>query len=115
MCSCGIKHKIISEITGRVGKVIYGNKNKYPSLTLYYIFKNLALKHKILLNYQVIQKEIGKLLFYLDREISNETEAHLRQECYLYYGDDIEIVLYLNQLRRDYNKKFTDFISIINI
>ena len=61
ICPCGMKHKIIKDVVGRVGKVIYGFSNKYPSLTLYYIFKNLSLQYNITVNYQAIQKEKGKL------------------------------------------------------
>lgn len=57
VCSCGLKHKIISEVKGRVGKTIYGNESNYPSLTLYYIFKNLAVKYNTMINYQAIQKK----------------------------------------------------------
>ena len=42
-CSCGLEHPILEEVTGRVGKNIYGVRKKYASLTLYYIFKNLYL------------------------------------------------------------------------
>lgn len=111
VCSCGLKHKIISEVKGRVGKTIYGNESNYPSLTLYYIFKNLAVKYNTMINYQAIQKEKGKLEFYLDRDINREIEIYMRKECKAYFSDDIEISIYPNALKRDYNKKFTDFIS----
>jgi phenylacetate-CoA ligase len=113
-CPCGMQHKIVKEVVGRVGKVIYGKGNKYPSLTLYYIFKNLALKHGTIINYQAVQKEKGKLDFYLDREINKETQEQLRQECLSYYSDDIEVGFLPNQLKRDYDKKFRDFISEVD-
>lgn len=113
-CPCGMEHKIIMDVVGRVGKVIYGRKNKYPSLTLYYIFKNLALKYNITLNYQIIQKEKGEIDIYLDINLDVETERSLREECYKYFFDDVLITIYQNQLKRDYSKKFTDFISYIN-
>ena len=113
-CPCGMQHKIICEVIGRVGKVIYGNKNKYPSLTLYYIFKNMALKYGMIINYQAIQKEKGSIEFYLDRKMSSQTEENLRGECLSYFSDDIDAVFYPNKLKRDYNKKLRDFISEID-
>lgn len=113
VCPCGLKHKIISEVKGRVGKTIFGKKGKYPSLTLYYIFKNLAVQYNTIVNYQAIQKEKGKLEFYLDRDISRETEVEIRKECKSYFSDDIEVSFYPNALKRDYNEKFSDFISKI--
>ena len=37
-CPCGIQTPIIKSINGRAGSFIYGKKNNYPSLTLYYYF-----------------------------------------------------------------------------
>lgn len=54
---CGRKHPILKEIKGRVGKNIYGNKNIYPSLTLYYVFKNLTKALGYEVDYQVIQEK----------------------------------------------------------
>lgn len=114
VCTCGMKHKIINDVMGRTGKVIYGKKNKYPSLTLYYIFKNLAVKNGTTISYQAIQKEKGKLCIYLDREISRITEENLKKECFSYFLEDIEVIFYPNQLKRAYDKKFRDFISEID-
>jgi phenylacetate-CoA ligase len=58
-CKCGRAHPVITDILGRVGKKIAGKESSYPSLTLYYLFKNLGLTKNILLNYQAIQKGIG--------------------------------------------------------
>jgi phenylacetate-CoA ligase len=45
-CDCGRVHPVIKEVLGRTGKVIYGKSGRYPSLTLYYVFKNLAIEKK---------------------------------------------------------------------
>lgn len=113
-CPCGMKHEIIADVAGRVGKVIHGYLNNYPSLTLYYIFKNLSLKYQVQISYQAIQKEKGKLRIYLDKEINDKNMINLKNECKAYFKDDIEIDFYPNQLKRDYNKKFRDFISEID-
>ena len=62
-CPCGSEAPIIKDILGRVGKSILGKLNKYPSLTFYYIFKNLAVKNGLTLNYQVIQEKKVLLIF----------------------------------------------------
>lgn len=113
-CECGMQHQIISEILGRVGKVIQGKKENYPSLTLYYIFKNMAIKHGITLNYQAIQNEKGKLLFNIEQDISPITHEKLMVECYTYFHNDMEIFIRSNNLKRNYKEKFKDFISNIN-
>ena len=37
-CSCGLKHRIITEVTGRIGNSVYGIKEIYPSLYFYLHF-----------------------------------------------------------------------------
>ena len=54
-CACGMAHPIIREVTGRIGQKIVGVSRQYPSLTLYYVFKNLAQERQVVLNYQAIQ------------------------------------------------------------
>ena len=44
-----LQHEIVLEVLGRVGKVIYGKISQYPSLTLYYVFKYLAMEHGLIL------------------------------------------------------------------
>lgn len=114
ICACGMKHRIVKDILGRVGKVIHGVSNKYPSLTLYYIFKNFSLNYDIIVNYQAIQKEKGILEIYIDREIDNKMQENLYQECYSYFSKDLKVTIYPNALKRDYDKKFRDFITEID-
>lgn len=114
VCSCGMKHKIVKDVLGRVGKVIHGKLNKYPSLTLYNIFKNFSLKHDTIVNYQAIQKEKGKLEIYLDRNMSDDLVKYLHQECNSYFSGDVKITVYADALKREYDKKFRDFITEID-
>lgn len=114
VCSCGMQHKIVKDVLGRVGKVIYGKNEKYPSLTLYYIFKNITLKHGTVVNYQAIQKEKGKIEIYLDRHLDKNVKENILKECKTYYSHDLDIDIYPNALKREYDKKFRDFISEIN-
>lgn len=113
-CDCGKNHYIIEDVLGRTGKKIYGYSNKYPSLTLYYIFKNIVLKHNIHLNYQAKQSKKGFLTIDLEQEIDKKTEAILMTECQNYFSDDVKVEIRSNTLKRNYDQKFKDFISEID-
>jgi phenylacetate-CoA ligase len=112
-CPCGRQHYIISEILGRVGKPIYGKKEIYPSLTLYYIFKNIALNHHVNLTYQGIQTEKGKLQINIEQIISDYERSLIDHEIKKYFGDDIEYSIQDGQLRRTQTAKLKEFISEI--
>lgn len=112
-CSCGMKHEIITDILGRVGKTVYGESGKYPSLTLYYIFKSVAIKTGKTINYQGVQRKKGELEFHLDRDISPLEQEEIQKECQNYFGSDIHVMFYPNDLVRDHTKKFQDFVSKI--
>lgn len=114
ICECGMAHNIISEVMGRVGKLIYGENEDYPSLTLYYIFKNMAIKYGVELNYQAIQSHKGKLTINLEQDLSADENGKLLSECYNYFKDDIEITVNPASLTRSYEEKFKDFISHID-
>lgn len=88
-CECGMQHLIIEEVTGRIGQTVYGKINTYPSLYFYYIFKNLASKHSLLLTYQVVQEEKGKLIFYLEQDLSEIELDLLRKEAKKYFKEDM--------------------------
>lgn len=113
-CDCGKSHYIIEDVLGRTGKNIYGDSNKYPSLTLYYIFKNMVLKHNIHLNYQAKQSKKGFLTIDLDQLIDKKTEHLLLKECQNYFSNDVRVEIKGNTLERNYNQKFKDFISEID-
>lgn len=54
-CPCGRNHPVVLDVCGRIGKNILGKTSKYPSLTFYYVFKNIAIQDGITLNYQARQ------------------------------------------------------------
>lgn len=112
-CKCGIQHYIISEVTGRVGSVIHGNKNQYPSLTLYYVFKNLATVNNIVLNYQVIQEAIGHIIVLIENEYDETAHGLMMKEFKKYFDDDLNIKVEYSIERQDYKSKKKDFISKI--
>ena len=115
-CKCGREHLIIEEITGRIGKKIRGYEKNYPSLTLYYIFKNIAINYKLELTYFGNQYQQGKLVLNIldTEEFSKEKIIKLiKEEAYKYFKNDIELTInFINKLPRK-NKKIKDFESFI--
>lgn len=112
-CECGMQHTIIEEVTGRIGQTVYGKKNTYPSLYFYYIFKNLASKQSLLLSYQVVQNEKGKLNFLIEQHLDSKQLLHLENEIALYFKEDMEFTIEHSQNISAQNKKLKSFISNI--
>jgi phenylacetate-CoA ligase len=114
-CKCGRKHHVIKEILGRVGKTIYGYKNRYPSFTLYYIFKNIALNHNIILNYVAVQKTKGEIELYIEQKLNKSTLKILNLEYKKYFNDDLDMRLYDGKIYKQENRKKTDFVSFLDV
>lgn len=112
-CECGMEHVIIEEVTGRVGQPVYGKNHKYPSLYFYYIFKNLASKYALLLTYQVVQKEKGKLIFLVEQHLDEKELIHLEDEIIVYFKNDMEFKIQHGQNLSFKDKKLKSFISNI--
>ena len=110
-CGCGMQRPVIKEVLGRVGKVIYGLKCEYPSLTLYYVFKNLAMENKLILNYQALQERKGHLLISVESRLKDYERTMLLREVYKYFGDDLELNIVDNVSMKSSNKKKGDFVS----
>ena len=112
-CNCRRNHSIIKDVLGRTGKVIYGHNDKYPSLTLYYVFKNLAINKNIILNYVAVQKESGGIEIYLEKKLTPQQKEFFHVEYYKYFKDDLSLKLYDGVEYKQYNAKKKDFISYI--
>ena len=112
-CECGMEHAIIEEVTGRIGQPVYGKSNRYPSLYFYYIFKNLASKHALLLTYQVVQEEKGKLIFLIEQHLDGKELLHLENEIGVYFKNDMEFKIEHSQNLTAHHKKLKSFISNI--
>lgn len=112
-CECGMQHLIIEEVTGRIGQTVYGKINNYPSLYFYYIFKNLAAKYALLLNYQVIQQEKGKLIFLIEQPLDSMQLNCLENEIVVYFKDDMEFKIEHSRNLLTQNNKLKSFISNI--
>ena len=114
-CPCGRKHMIIEEVTGRIGKKIIGYSLSYPTLTLYYIFKNIALNYGIELAYFGVQYIKGKLTIevLMPTYDIEKLQTYILLEADKYFGNDMDIELkFVYDIERK-NKKVKDFESYI--
>lgn len=112
-CQCGRQHDVLLEVLGRVGKRVEGKKNNYPSLTFYYVFKNLAFAHGVTLNYQAVQTVKGRITLKIEQEDTGHEPA-IRKELYKYFGDDIEYEIIWKQKLHTMDGKLKDFITTLN-
>lgn len=111
-CPCGMKHPILKEVTGRIGEVIYGKNEIYPSLYFYYIFKNLDKEKKLPLTYQIYQFEKGKLEFKIAESLNEQQFVFLKNEIEKYFSNDVEYLIKDQQdLFQNRNSKLKSFIS----
>lgn len=110
-CACGMNHPIIEEVEGRVGKNIFGQKEIYPSLTLYYVFKNLFFEKNIKLNYQCVQDEKGKMDVLIEKKMNPTERKALDMELEKYFKQDLILVVKDNQNIHPRDGKLRDFIS----
>lgn len=111
VCSCGRNSNVILEIEGRVGKSILGKQGKYPSLTLYYIFKNLALQHDMKLQYQAYQSKKGYLEIKIPDRLTTEQELYVLKEAQSYFKEDVEVTVKQNETIHSKTGKLKDFIT----
>ena len=114
-CACGMEHEIVMEVLGRVGKIIYGRQHQYPSLTLYYVFKNLAVEHELIFNYQGSQSEKGRMELKIEGVLASEKERNLiRRELVKYFSSDLDVDILDGQTLHSRKGKKTDFISTVD-
>lgn len=88
-CACGRAHPVLKSVLGRVGLSIIGEQETYPALTFYYVFKNIALNHGILLNYRVHQNEPGVVLIYIEGKQNSKYEKLIDIEFSKYFKEDL--------------------------
>lgn len=112
-CKCGRSHPVLLDVLGRVGKNIYGNNNIYPSLSFYYVFKNLSSDKGVNLNYQAIQNEKGKILLKIEQN-QPEHLSLLQNELKKYFNNDVEFDIKWNENFHHKNGKLKDFITTLN-
>ncbi|MDA7815697.1 hypothetical protein N9A27_03620 [Porticoccaceae bacterium] len=110
-CGCGRHSQVVKDVMGRVGAAIYGRENQYPSLSLYYIFKDLALIHDTTLSYQGVQDTKGKLVLLIFDDPSS-FDAKVIQEIANKYLPDVDIEVSLGGYEARH-AKLKDFVSNI--
>ena len=112
-CGCGRNHPVLLDVLGRVGKNIIGKNYIYPSLTFYYVFKNLTLNNNVTLNYQAIQNEKGKIQLNIEQSEDKYLDI-LRKELYKYFKEDVEFDIRWGQSLHKMQGKLKDFITTLN-
>jgi len=113
-CACGLNTHTIKSINGRVGKKIYGKSNAYPSLVLYYIFKNYSVKNGVNLNYKAFQNITGELVIKVEQVLNNQERKALTKEALNYFQNDINLVVLDDQNLHEFKGKFVDFVSRVD-
>ena len=106
-------HPVIKEVTGRIGKLIYGKSATYPSLTLYYIFKNLFFEKNLRLNYQAHQSEKGALVIWIKEELTDQEKQLIKVEASKYFKNDMDVDFLHAADFRLQQGKLRDFVSQI--
>ena len=110
LCACGMHAPVIREVTGRIGKRIFGKTQIYPSLTLYYIFKNIYFNENRKIDFQAHQFEKGQLQIWVKEPINKELLKLIHAESKKYFSD-IEIEIIENHDFRQQSGKLRDFVS----
>lgn len=105
-CSCGRNHPLLKNILGRKGANVHGERQTYPALTFYYVFKNLALEKNILLNYKAVQQTKGKVDIYIEDRANRRFQKDIDLQLQKYFGDDVTFVtIYIDQFAKEMKKK----------
>jgi phenylacetate-CoA ligase len=116
-CTCGRSHKIIKEVTGRIGRKIYGKNEVYSTININHTFKNLSFKHNIELAYSAKQYEKGKMIFELIKDESIDEEVaceKLIESAYEYFKDDLDVEVKFVNYSEGKSKKQKDFESFLD-
>ena len=114
-CPCGRNHPVVLDVCGRIGKNILGKTSKYPSLTFYYVFKNIAIQDGITLNYQARQDEKGKITINIEQNPENISELQqlVRRELDKYFHVEFYFRINCGVQLHTHKEKLKDFITTI--
>ena len=113
ICPCGMEHEVIEDVLGRVGQVVYGKEGRYPSLTFYYVFKNLFFEKGLSLSYQARQEAKGEVLIDIEQDVP-EVEGLIREELDKNFGSDLEATIRFGQTSLGAQAKRRDFLSLVD-
>ncbi len=112
-CKCKRQHPVILDIQGRVGKLVIGKSNTYPSLIFYYIFKNITLKTGKTVNYQAVQNEKYKVLLRIEQPHDEILDRLIKEQLNSYFKNDIAFDIKYGEKLHAMNGKLKDFIQNI--
>jgi phenylacetate-CoA ligase len=115
-CPCGREHKIIKEVTGRIGRKLHGKKNLYSTININHTFKNLSFKYGIELAYSAKQYKKGEMVFDITKDDSIDEDLareKLKESAFEYFKDDMDIVVNFVEYKEGKEKKQKDFESFI--
>ncbi len=115
-CACGRAHKIIKEVTGRIGRKVYGKEGVYSTININHTFKNLSFKHGIELAYSAKQYEKGKMVFDIIKDAQIDEDAarsKLISSAHEYFGDDLDVEVNFVNYSEGKSKKQKDFESFV--
>jgi len=116
-CECGRSHKIIKEVTGRIGRKIYGKEGVYSTININHTFKNLSFKYGIELAYSAKQYEKGKMVFEIIKSENideNEARDKLIASAHEYFKDDLDVEVKFVDYKEGKSKKQKDFESFVD-
>lgn len=88
-CICGRAHPVLLEVFGRQGATVMGTSSKYPALTFYYVFKNIAQTKGVLLNYRAMQETAGVCTILIEGESNRVYHDLVVMELEKYFGKDL--------------------------
>ncbi|MBC2003484.1 phenylacetate--CoA ligase family protein [Listeria booriae] len=112
-CSCGRAHTIVKSVMGRIGKEIFGEKMTYPSLTFYYIFKNIVMDSGSAIHYQVLQHRKGHLEFRIEQQLTTKMRQQLEAEIKKYFATDMTYEVVEQAFFHRDGGKLKDFVSFV--
>ncbi|WP_430536122.1 hypothetical protein [Listeria rocourtiae] len=112
-CACGREHTIVKSVMGRVGKAVFGEKETYPSLIFYYIFKNMVIDGGEAVGYQVLQHEKGHLEFRVESYLSDDMRGRLKAEIVTYFSTDMTYEIQEGATFYRGGGKLKDFVSFV--
>ncbi|MEX0604299.1 MAG: hypothetical protein WD623_11300 [Marinobacter sp.] len=105
-CSCGRNHPVLKNILGRKGANVHGERQTYPALTFYYVFKNLALEKNILLNYKAVQQTKGKVEIYIEDKANQRYQNDIDQQLRRYFNNDVTFTtVYIDRFFNEMKKR----------
>lgn len=105
LCECGRNHPVLAEVSGRRGGTVLGKQTKFPALSFYYVFKNLAVDFEILLNYRVVQNNVGKCTVYIEHRENRIHNQRIAGELAKYFSNEVEFEIeYVESMARGKGK-----------